>query len=810
MTAAAVTPTAVPAEHAQSPAASVTDRRTPMSGAERVRQHRERQRLARAQPPIFERADWSLFINPRTLSQKAGCQPAELRRLVLRELVDNALDAGAHVTLDRVDDVWVVADDGPGLDPDEVPSLFSVNRSLRSSKQLRLPTRGMVGNGLRVVTGAVAASDGELLVETRGHSLTLAVDRATGLTEVVQDVPIKPRSGVRVCLRFGPALPETLVPDDTLAREGIRLAGFGTGYRGCTSPWWYSERDLRDLMLQAPPETTVADVSGWFVPGWFDDVDDHRAVRDLDGAAVSDLLIPLRSFVDPNRPARLGHIGPDAYSDRSYHSVTGTTRAAVAIPYVAEAWASCRRSTTKGAGSAAVQLLLNRTPSATRLAASSNPDGIRLQGGGMWRILKGKTGHYNVTISIISPLIELASDGKEPALTPFSEGIVAAVEKACARAHAAMDKPEGSMSIVDAAVGVLPTAYRIASANGTLPANARQIYYAARPFILKLTGRKELIDSYFTQNVLPDYIDTHPDAYEWDVVFDDRGTFTEPHTSRSIGLGTVAVREYLGERPSPPLPASVAAGSMSNTTGPENRYRDVLFIEKEGFNALLSHAMIAARFDLAITSTKGMSVTALRQLLDGLVGRGMQRVFVLHDFDASGFSIFGTLATDSRRYTFTNEVNVIDLGLRLDDVLKMGLPAEPYEPAYWDKRQDTLERHGATGEEIHFLASRRVELNAMPSDVFIRFLERKLVEHGVKKLVPSADVLVAHAHDVIVRALTNKALEAVRGKAEADAAAIELPPDLLRQVADTLERYPAMPWDMAVAEIATKLCGGDL
>ena len=122
---------------------------------------------------------------------------------------------------------------------------------------------------------------------------------------------------------------------------------------------------------------------------------------------------------------------------------------------------------------------------------------------------------------------------------------------------------------------------------------------------------------------------------------------------------------------------------MATTIGPENRYKDVLFIEKEGFNALLAHALIAEQFDIAIASTKGMSNTALRRLLDGLVSRGMERVFVLHDFDAAGFSIFGTLGTDSRRYTFTNLVNVIDLGLRLNDVRDMGLSYEEYAPAYW-------------------------------------------------------------------------------------------------------------------------------
>jgi hypothetical protein len=49
--------------------------------------------------------------------------------------------------------------------------------------------------------------------------------------------------------------------------------------------------------------------------------------------------------------------------------------------------------------------------------------------------------------------------------------------------------------------------------------------YAARPHIQKVTG-KPLNDAYFTQTLLPDYIEEN--GVEWDVVYDARGHFTEP------------------------------------------------------------------------------------------------------------------------------------------------------------------------------------------------------------------------------------------------------------------------------------------
>ena len=411
-----------------------------------------------------------------------------------------------------------------------------------------------------------------------------------------------------------------------------------------------------------------------------------------------------------------------------------------------------------------IRAVVRRTPSAATILAASFSAGLVVRGCGLERGVSGpRTANYRITLSIISPHIELATDGKEPALAPYSEAIAMVLRKACSAAYRAMGKPPGSMSIKDAAWQVMADAYHTASGGGRLPANARQMMYAARKRILELTGRPKLDDRYFTQTLLPDYVEQHPAATStWDIVFDDRGNFIEPHTDRNVPLGTVEVRQYLGERPMPQAPLSLDAGSLAPTTGPENRYSAVLFVEKEGFNALLAQARIAERFDIAIMSTKGMSTTAARLLLDRLAPR-IDKVLVAHDFDVSGFSIFGTLGSDGRRYRFHNDVHIVDLGLRLSDVEALRLDSEPVETSGdWSARAATLAAHGASMKEISFLRHRRVELNAMPADVFVRFLERKLAEHGIGKVVPGNDVLEQHARHVLTRALTNKALDAIR------------------------------------------------
>jgi hypothetical protein len=98
----------------------------------------------------------------------------------------------------------------------------------------------------------------------------------------------------------------------------------------------------------------------------------------------------------------------------------------------------------------------------------------------------------------------------------------------------------------EVAYQVMEEAYLKASAGGTLPAKARQIMYAARPQILSLTGIEKLEGQYFTQTLLPDFMTANADlTSDWKVVFDARGKFIEPHTGRSIPLGTGEVASYL-------------------------------------------------------------------------------------------------------------------------------------------------------------------------------------------------------------------------------------------------------------------------
>jgi hypothetical protein len=205
-------------------------------------------------------------------------------------------------------------------------------------------------------------------------------------------------------------------------------------------------------------------------------------------------------------------------------------------------------------------------------------------------------------------------------------------------------------------------------------------------------------------------------------------------------------------------------------------------------------------------STKGMSTTAARELLDKLSPR-IDQILVLHDFDVSGFTILGTLASDSRRYQFSNKaIPIVDIGLRLADVQAHDLQSESVlVSGSWASRAHTLGLFGATSAEIAFLRRQRVELNAMTSRQFVDYLEAKLTEHGVSKVIPQEDVIERQLRYLLTVQLANQELEKVIPRVQDTVDAMELPAGLRERVAKEFERVPTWSWDRVVFDLVKRL-----
>ena len=312
------------------------------------------------------------------------------------------------------------------------------------------------------------------------------------------------------------------------------------------------------------------------------------------------------------------------------------------------------------------------------------------------------------------------------------------------------------LSIKDAHAQVIEDAYKEAAGSVNL-AQYRQVYYAARPKMLKLIQETSIDYGYFV-TITKLFLQENPElTADWDIIADARGTFIEPHTDKAVPLGTLDVRDYIENLSdkiscgfSNSLSFYVQADRPNFYYGHKGNYNNVLFIEKEGFEPIIRASKLQERFDIAILASKGMSVDAARDLIQELYEKGV-KIFALHDFDIAGLNIARTLNEDTNLYKFKSEIEVIDIGLRYEDIERLERETVYYSKKLKDPRQMAL-KAGATEDEANILVQKyddadkqwsgeRVELNAMTSDRFISFIETKLNQYGVKKVVPENEVL---------------------------------------------------------------------
>jgi hypothetical protein len=188
-------------------------------------------------------------------------------------------------------------------------------------------------------------------------------------------------------------------------------------------------------------------------------------------------------------------------------------------------------------------------------------------------------------------------------------------------------------------------------------------------------------------------------------------------------------------------------------------------------------------------------------------------VYAVRDFDKAGFSIVSALQRGTRG-SRTAPAHVIDLGLRLADIEGLEREEVSYPQQEWPGTN--LLENGATEEEVEVLVSHRtghlrgwagerVELNAMTSPELMAFIESKLKEHKVEKIVPQDVIIQARARYLLESEFADAAVAKLRSKIQEQAAAAVLPADLRHQIEADFVKVPTGAWDHALAAIVAKL-----
>ena len=155
------------------------------------------------------------FCSRKELVAQTGHEPDDWPLVILKELIDNALDACEEAGIAPVIRVTVargkirVRDNGPGIPPETVASILDFTTRTSSREAYVAPDRGRQGNALKTILAmpfALSGDEGRVEIVARGirHEITFRVDRIAQrpVIDHRQHGPASVRNGTAVTVHW--------------------------------------------------------------------------------------------------------------------------------------------------------------------------------------------------------------------------------------------------------------------------------------------------------------------------------------------------------------------------------------------------------------------------------------------------------------------------------------------------------------------------------------------------------------------------------------------------------------------------------
>lgn len=558
---------------------------------------------------------------------------------------------------------------------------------------------------------------------------------------------------------------------DVRARPDTQLSHWASEFLGAKSP----VMPMGSIELRAPQErqALTAIASMW------------RARIISSGSSVDD---PAFEKVGQERMGKLLlSCGADANSPVEYESVSGVfERGEARIPFTAEVAFRLMPDGSKHAP--APMFFMNRT----LLYGSPTFDGLKVREKirGPWKEgLSGElstltyrygtdSGKYPgvLVVHVVCPSPGYSGYGKQTfdtrwLATPLSE----AVEKVTlnqrklvyGEAKRKSTGPVHDKTIRAKMFEMLPATLDRDTEGGKLPILLRQLYYGFRKDWYTRDSRELEYQTFCV------YVGEYEEHLGREVCLKDpRGTMFEPHSGRVVQLGTAQVRDF----------------SPKQWEG-----HTIIFLEKENLAHLLRNLKIGKRWDAIIVGAKGFAVHAIRDVLQKykqLLGSQV-KIICLHDADPAGYLIGHDLRTNLPRFGDNVDLQLIDVGLTVREAREMDLQDEPFplirvrdgvpqlqewskvnnmrniryfdhngdrrfllEPEALDAFMPAMVRSADKPDWVKTQVNgRRIELNAMAPRQFGEWVERKLEQHGCRKVRPPDSIVderLRHSRETLI------------------------------------------------------------
>ena len=788
----------------------------------------------------FEISRAAEYFDAKELQAQTGQPDHKFGEVVLKELIDNALDACESAGINPVIQIGIattedrmricVSDNGNGISEAVIKSILNFDSRTSDKAAYKAPTRGAQGNAFKTIIGIPHALGGGLVtIDSLGLRHTIKakatpagtididhkisqIDARTG-TAVYVDMPKKavyPYRYARATAIFNPhAVVKIRTFDDfqftlvNLENESEEKAIFYNSLSECqkitpnepTSAHWYDRGDYEKLVYLQGLQNDIE--LGKFVRQFrglsstgkakaiTSQLKEYRLVSDIykDSIAIESMRIAMQNESKPVQPKALGAIGEANLLSRLdvdrpwYKQVSGMIDN---IPYVFEILIA------ESEGAKGFYFGVNHSVTFGDFLRQSTIKSGELNGVG----IGGALAHivdidkHLVIAHLIGIGLPFLDRGKSNLSLP----------------------PEMIESISSAVWGASKALYKEHKAKEKDFAKWSREYDASHK-----ENTVSIKDAVF--QVLPDAIQGATDNERLPAnvralyykVRDAIQKYTAEELSYKYFSQTILIDYWkvkgrnplIYNDPRGVLYAPHSGGVLQLGTlevdqyiFPEYEYNKILFIEKKGLLHTIKAANLHKKYDMAIIAGEGYASEAVRILLDKAQTGQDYTIFVLHDADPSGYDIARTIQDSTKRMPNHN-IEVIDLGLTVQDAIDLNINSETFtrkNKLSQDLELNPIERD-YFGGKLKVIGTkkswvcRRIELNAMSAGELVDYIDKGIsqaIERRKlnKKVIPPELTLNDTAHKVFKYDLGARVDDSIRKLLKVD----ELKAALLKSI----------------------------
>ena len=679
------------------------------------------------------------FCSERELTTEIGHGREEWAFVILKELVDNALDACEEAGVQPEINVQVdsegitVQDNGPGMPPETVTKLLDYSKRTSSREAYISPTRGAQGNAIQTILGMAYVLDGtigrvDITAHRQRHEISFRVNSIRQEPAVTCEThpAEKVKNGTKVKFWCPADYMQTL--DDAGPRFLLIVEGYGFlnphlsiglnwfgkpvqtvatnqnwskwGPSKPTSPHWYrlanferllsayiahdqdhgTDRLVRDVVCEFRDLSSSAKRKAVLA--------DTGLARTALSALVNGdglrhdltgpLLTALQQYSKPIKPAVLGIIG------REHIAAQFTDRGADLDAFE---YQRCLQQDENG-----LPYVLE-----VAFAALADEDQPR-------RIVVGT----NWSPGLVNPFSTLNGNGYGDGLdTLLEERMAGDDEPIVLFVHLAQPR----MQYTNRGKSMVAISHDVADEITRLVTKVTSKWYKIRRAeereASRVWNRKELLTNQKSKKQsLQDAVFSVMEQAARDtsgggrIVFPIRNLYYSVRPllgelgcklawswfqtvvgkyEREHGLIPLMYRDPRGFLIEPHTGNTIPLGTreVDRYEFPEYLYDKILYVEKKGFLSTFKYAGIAEKYDLAIVCAEGYATRAAKTLLSAGQEQRDMTLLCLHDADPYGYNIARTLQ-EATEACPNHNIRVIDLGLGLQEALDLGLDTEPF------------------------------------------------------------------------------------------------------------------------------------